>query len=104
MVARQCEIHKREPDATERGILAARPRHDDLTEWQVMFVIDCWFDCGGDRALGFGAIGDIPSRAIRSWGKDEGLDKEARRFLVRVIRYVDAWRQEREASKRALER
>lgn len=102
-MARQCEIHKREPTDAERSILAARPLLDPLLETAVMLVVEAWFDCSADRALGFGAVGDIPTLAIRAWAKDEGWDRETRRFLVRVIRCVDAWRSEREASKRRLD-
>lgn len=71
-----------------------------------MLVVDCWFTCSADRSLGFGAIGDIPTQAVRAWAKgegddgDEGLDKEATRFLIKVIRHVDTWRGQREAEKR----
>lgn len=74
-----------------------------------MLVVECWFDCGGDRALGFGATGDISSLSVRAWAAaiggdgDEGLDKEATRLLVRVIRRIDAWRSEREAERRRTE-
>jgi hypothetical protein len=103
VVARQCEIHKREPRGDELRILAAQPRLDPLTHDIMMLVVDCWFDCVGDRSLGFGVAGDIPSQAVRDWARDEGLRRKQRRFLVRVIRHVDAWRGQREADKRRLE-
>lgn len=74
-----------------------------------MLVVECWFDCGGDRPIGFGATGDISSLAVRAWAAcigddgDEGLDKEATRLLVRAIRCVDAWRSERESERRRVE-
>lgn len=71
-----------------------------------MLLIEVWFELGADRQLGYGMRGDIPTLAIRAWAASEGedgLDRDATRFLIRVIRYVDGWRNEREASKSALE-
>ena len=103
MVARQCEIHKREPTANERRILADQPRLDGLTREQVMLVVECWFTCSADRTMGFSTTSDIPSLAVRAWAKEERLDRDARRLLVRVIRHVDSWWSKREAEKRKLE-
>jgi hypothetical protein len=106
VVERQCEIHKREPRGDELRILDAQPRLDPLEHEQVMLVLDCWFTCSADRALGFGAVGDIPTLAIRAWAAAEaegGLDREATKLLVSTIRYVDNWRAQREADKRRLE-
>lgn len=70
----------------------------------MLIVVDAWFDLGGDRALGFGAVGDIPTQAIRAWAREEGYDRATRRFFVKVIRYVDAWRRERENERARLAR
>lgn len=88
------------PRGDELLILAAEPRLDPLTREALLVVVDCWFTCSADRALGFNGVGDIPTSAVRAWAKDEGFSREGRRFLISVIRHVDTWRGQREAEKR----
>lgn len=68
-----------------------------------MLCVEAWFELSADRALGYGVQGDIPTRAIRGWCRDEGLDKESARLLRGVIRFLDGERAARIASKQRLE-
>lgn len=60
----------------------------------------CWNDLAGERQLGFGAVGNIPARAIDWWCKRARLDEEAARLLSDVIFRLDSDRVEREAAER----
>ena len=70
----------REPDIGRRG----------------MIVIEAWADLQR-RQVGLNGPGSIPYEAIVLWGKERGLDREARVLLVDAIMHLDASRNMRKA-------
>jgi hypothetical protein len=67
-------------------------------------VIRAWNELAGERHFGFGAIGNIPARAIDWWCKRERLDEEAGRITADVLYRLDCDRIERDEAKARLKK
>lgn len=62
--------------------------------------IDAWTDLSTERPIGF-AVGAIPWSRIVAWCEFEGLDREATKIMVHVIRRLDIERAESAAADQA---
>lgn len=78
------------PEARE--ILAQEPEQDDA----MGVVLNAWDDMSTCRPVGM-SEGRIPWDKVRLWGKDHGLDRDARRILWSVIKRIDIEELERRA-------
>jgi hypothetical protein len=96
---------KRGPTPPERKLLEQQPDCD----LQMLIVIGAWKVLDADRPYALRPMavpkappiyvpfrGEIPSRAVAQYARDEGMSTEAARLLIEVIAYLDADRAARE--------
>jgi hypothetical protein len=95
---RQLRLKHREPSRSERDILDEQPETDEA----VSVCVEAWHDLHSERPLGMAGAGLIPWRSMLEWARFHGLDREAAKVLITVLRKLDHDRAEREASKAAL--
>ena len=64
-----------------------------------MQVLRCWGDLSTERPIGM-AVGPVPWSAIVRWCEFHGLDRDATRIILHVVRQLDNEQNEAERAKR----
>lgn len=93
------KLKGRPPTREEADRLVREPKLDPFTRGIALRLARGWNELSGERALGFGATGNLPARAIDWWCRKEGADPDL--YIPLFVR-MDVDRVEREEAKRKL--
>ena len=83
-IRRQLDLRKREPNDSEREVLARRPDSDVAVE----IAFKAWREVTTERQIGM-IVGPIPASAIDRLCDRWGLDRDANEVLKAALLFVD---------------